>query len=774
MNFRLFSPRRRRALLAALALLPLTIWSARAEAQASAGNGATEATPDPASPVMTRDKSGHVTVRTRRLTGAFAFDGALNDAIYRTPPYTGFVQQEPNEGAPATEETEAWIFYDDTYLYVAARLHESHPERRVASDMRRDALNLYNNDHLAVIFDSFGDHRNGFGFATNRLGGLFDFAATNEQPSSNWNGLWESKAQDINGGWTVELRVPFRSIRFREGPGAWGVNIRRMVRWKNEISFLSAVPRSWGRRALNKISDAATMEGVVAPQQGLNLDLKPYALGSQLSNLTASPAIRDRLSGAYGLDAKWALSQQMVADLTYNTDFAQVEDDEAQVNLTRFSLFFPEKREFFLEGQDAFAFAGQGGGGGGGGGGGMFPGMNPNDNIAPVLFYSRRIGISDAGMVPILGGARALGRSGNWQVGALSMQTEALSGTTVPSTNFSVLRINRDILQRSRIGMIATSRSPGAAANAGNLAVGADAQINLSDDLQFTSYVARTETKGKTGDQNSYRARMDWNADRYGLNLEQMAVGQDFNPEVGFMRRAAFHRSYAQARFSPRPKTIPAVRKFTVQASGDYITNAAGALQTQEFRTLAMSELSNGDFLYVEGTRNVEQLSAAFGVARGVTVPVGRYDFAQGRLSYQMGPQRPISGTVTVARGSFYGGTLTEATWRGRVEFSGRLYAEPTISWNQVTGPYGNGDANLYGSRITYTVTPRLFVAALTQYQSRTRTVSTNLRFRWEYQPGSELFLVYSDGRTTDTPTARFPVLENRALVIKLTKLFRW
>ena len=459
MNFRLFSPRRRRALLAALALLPLTIWSARAEAQASAGNGATEATPDPASPVMTRDKSGHVTVRTRRLTGAFAFDGALNDAIYRTPPYTGFVQQEPNEGAPATEETEAWIFYDDTYLYVAARLHESHPERRVASDMRRDALNLYNNDHLAVIFDSFGDHRNGFGFATNRLGGLFDFAATNEQPSSNWNGLWESKAQDINGGWTVELRVPFRSIRFREGPGAWGVNIRRMVRWKNEISFLSAVPRSWGRRALNKISDAATMEGVVAPQQGLNLDLKPYALGSQLSNLTASPAIRDRLSGAYGLDAKWALSQQMVADLTYNTDFAQVEDDEAQVNLTRFSLFFPEKREFFLEGQDAFAFAGQGGGGGGGGG--MFPGMNPNDNIAPVLFYSRRIGISDAGMVPILGGARALGRSGNWQVGALSMQTEALSGTTVPSTNFSVLRINRDILQRSRIGMIATSRSPG-------------------------------------------------------------------------------------------------------------------------------------------------------------------------------------------------------------------------------------------------------------------------------------------------------------------------
>ncbi|MEN9593134.1 MAG: hypothetical protein RJA21_1610, partial [Gemmatimonadota bacterium] len=217
--------------------------------------------------VMTRTPDGRVSVRVSRITERVTLDGTLSEAVYgRVAPFTGFVQQEPNEGAPATEKTEAWIFFDDENIYVAARLYESEPSRRVMSDMRRDAPNMYNNDHLAVIFDTFNDRRNGFGFSTNRIGGLFDFSATNEQPSSNWNALWTAKAQDFDGGWTVEIKIPFRSIRFAGGAETWGVNMRRMVRWKNETSFLSGVPRAWGRRALNKVSDAAVMTGIETPK----------------------------------------------------------------------------------------------------------------------------------------------------------------------------------------------------------------------------------------------------------------------------------------------------------------------------------------------------------------------------------------------------------------------------------------------------------------------------------------------------------------------------
>ncbi len=717
--------------------------------------------------VMTRTPDGRVSVRVSRITERVTLDGTLSEAVYgRVAPFTGFVQQEPNEGAPATEKTEAWIFFDDENIYVAARLYESEPSRRVMSDMRRDAPNMYQNDHLAVIFDTFNDHRNGFGFSTNRIGGLFDFSATNEQPSSNWNALWTAKAQDFDGGWTVEIKIPFRSIRFAGGAETWGVNMRRMVRWKNETSFLSGVPRAWGRRALNKVSDAAVMTGIETPKGGLNIDVKPYALGSILTNRTATPAIRNARDGNFGLDAKWGITPQVVADLTYNTDFAQVEDDEAQVNLTRFSLFFPEKREFFLEGQDAFAFAGVGGGGGFG-----TPGASPNDNLTPTLFYSRRIGLTNSGPAPIIGGGRVLGRAGPWQVGALSMQTDDVLATKAPSTNFSVVRVNRDILSRSRLGLIATQRDP-AGAIGRHLAVGADAQLNLRTDLAIIGYVARTTRDSLQRDPTSYRARMDWNGDRYGMNVERMSVGDGFDPQVGFLRRSGFQRSYALARFSPRPAHVPHVRKFTLQGSADHITSMTGTLQSEDFRSYIGTEFANGDIISAEVAQVFEQLVVPFGVAKGVTVPVGGYRFNQAKASYNLGPQHRISGGITISHGGFYGGTLTETSWRGRVELSPQFYIEPTLSRNHVDGPYGRGDANLVSTRVTYTVTPRMFMAALVQYQSRTSSMSTNLRMRWEYQPGSEFFLVYSDGRTTIGPN--YPELENRSIVVKFTKLLRW
>ena len=241
---------------------------------------------------MTRDADGHAILRATRINAPIQIDGRLDEAVYRDiKPAGGFIQQEPHEGSPASDETEVWVFFDDKNVYVAARMRETDPSKRVTSDMRRDANNLYNNDHIAVLFDTFDDRRNAFGFSSNAQGGMFDWQVTNEQPSNNWNGLWDVRTADFEGGWTAEFIIPFRSMRFREGATQWGINFRRMVRWKNELTFLSTVPISWGRRGLSKVSSVGTLVGIESPAHLRNLDVKPYALASSTTNNRATPAL---------------------------------------------------------------------------------------------------------------------------------------------------------------------------------------------------------------------------------------------------------------------------------------------------------------------------------------------------------------------------------------------------------------------------------------------------------------------------------------------------
>jgi len=375
--------------------------------------------------------------------------------------------------------------------------------------------------------------------------------------------------------------------------------------------------------------------------------------------------------------------------------------------------------------------------------------------------------------VPILGGARLLGRSGGFQVGALQMRTEDAPLARAEATDFSVIRVNRDVLRRSRLGLIATRRSPGATAGAvDNFAYGADAAFNFFTDLSMTGYWSKTETPGKSGRDASYRGALNWNADGAGLQAEHVYVGDNFNPEVGLVRRSAFRRSYGQARFSPRPKNLRGVRKLFFEGSLDYYENTGGAVESREAQANFRVELSTSDNLNTEFTDTFEHLDAPFTVAPGVTIPVGDYSFRQVKASWFMSASRRVSGFVSVGGGEFYGGTLRELSWRGRVEISPRLSLEPQVSLNHVDTPYGVGDTNVAGGRITFTITPKMFVGALVQYQSATKSVSSNLRFRWEYQPGSELFIVYSDARDTDETRFPPPIL-NRSIVVKLTKLFR-
>ena len=738
------------------------------------------AQPRPEPPeVITRDSQGHAILRTMRLPSPFQLDGKLDEAFYRdVMGASGFLQQEPHEGQPATDKTEAWVFFDDKNIYVSTRMWETDSSKRVTSDMRRDATNLYNNDHIAVVLDTFDDRRNGFGFSVNAQGGIFDWQVTNEQPSNNWNGLFDVRTADFDGGWTAEFVIPFRSIRFKEGGTEWGINFRRMVRWKNELTFLSQVPVSFGRRGLSQVSTVGTLVGLESPIKLHSLDVKPYTLGSVATNNRATPPVTNDGSAEFGVDAKWGITQSLVADVTYNTDFAQVEDDEAQVNLTRFSVLFPEKRDFFLEGQDVFNFAGAGANQGGGqqgplaispGGGG-----SSGTNVTPIVFFSRRIGLQNNLEVPILGGGRVLGRGNGFQVGGLYMHTKEETTARAEATDFAVLRVNRDILKRSRIGMIATRRSPDTTGADDNLAYGADAAINPLQELAINAFWSGVSSaSGASGaSTQSYRGQAIWNADKTGLQVDHMFVGDHFNPGIGFLRRNAFARTFGQARYSPRPTSWKGVRKLYYEGSYDYYEDPGGHPESRQAQAAFRMERASGDQLAVEYSDQFEVLDAPFRVTPGVVIPEGAYSFNQLKMLYTLAPQRPVSGTVILTHGGFYGGTLNEVTYRGRVEFGSQFYVEPILSLNYFDTPWGSGDANIVSGRFTYTITPRMFTSALIQYQSSNDTVSTNARFRWEYQPGSELFVVYSDGR--NMLGSALPGLDNRSIVVKLTKLFRF
>ena len=694
-------------------------------------------------------------------------DGRLDEAIYsRFDPASDFIQQEPKEGEPATEKTEAWVFFDDKNIYVAARCTDTHPERRVANELRRDNFNLFENDNFAVILDTFHDKRNGYLFYTTPLGGLFDGIVTDEANTNrDWNTVWDAKPLENENGWTVEFAIPFKSLRY--GPeGPWGINLRRRVRWKNETSFLTAIPASFGRRGIQKVSSAADLTGLATPKSSRAFEMKPYALGGfQTDKALEDP---NDLTGEVGFDAKLTVSSALVADLTYNTDFAQVEDDLQQVNLGRSDIFYPEKREFFLEGQGLFAMGSQGGGGGGG----QFGGSQ-----APIIFFSRRIGITDDVLDPIRGGGRLTGKASAWSFGGLQMRTGRDEVTKVDHTDFSVLRVKRNILKRSTVGVIATRRDDSSGAPR-NLVYGSDLNLAFGSTVKITGVGSLSDTGAALSENNLfYQGRFEWNADRYGFEADHVTTEENFLPQIGFVPRPNTDRNLVRARFSPRPErdSLRAVRKFNWSATFDNIDGASsGELESRQIEGRFETEFQNGDLFSFQFTNNQENVASPFEVAGGLFVPVGSYRFNEYEVRYQMGQQRKVAGSVGFLHGGFYGGTRTEYQFsQGRVEINPHLSLEPQIQVNQLDTPFGKVTTKLISARLNWTLTPRMLVSGLSQYNSTTSSVSTNIRFRWEYRPGSDLFVVYGDARDT-TSSSTIPEIATRSFVVKFTRLFRF
>ena len=592
------------------------------------------------------------------------------------------------------------------------------------------------------------------------------------------------------------------------------MQLRRAIRRKNEWVYLTRLPTAagaaGGARGIFRVSAAGTLVGLAPPPARRNLEVKPYAIGGVATDLTATPTVVDEAGGDAGLDVKYGITRNLTADFTWNTDFAQVEVDERQVNLTRFPLFFPEKREFFLEGRGIFTrfplffpekrefflegrgifgFArggitggpgGPGGAGGGGPGGGVFGDVN-----VPQLFYSRRIGLERAAdgvsrVVPIVGGARVTGKLGAFDVGALNLQAgdERLSATE--PTNFTVLRLRRDILRRSSVGAMFTNRSVSRIAPGSSQAYGVDATFAFFDNVSLLGYLARTRVPGPDhrDRDTSYQGRFEYAADRYGVVVDHLVVEDKFLPEVGFLRRDNFRRSFVSGRFSPRPRSIESIRQFSLDASLDYIATADhGHLETRQSMATFQTEFESSDRLSFTVTDSYELLVAPFTPpGAGFSIPVGGYGFADFQAAYGVGQQRRVNGQVAVRRGAYFGGDLTtlELT-QGRIAVLPQMSVEPIVSFNWIDTPYGAFQTNLAVTRVNYAFNPRMFFSGLLQYNSAERSFSSNLRLRWEYSPGSELFVVCTDDRdvTGSLRPDRGWHLRNRGLVVKINRLFR-
>jgi hypothetical protein len=765
-------------LIVALALAVAT--DARAQAT---GNQVIQGPPPPVAPeVITRNASGQATIRAIKLSAPLKLDGVLDEEVYsREKPFDGLIQAAPDYGKPASEKSDIWIMFDNTSMYVTCRCHDrSPPDEWIINELRRDTGGLRNNEHFGVMFDTYYDRRSGFAFYTNPLGARADYSVVDEGGSNtDWNPVWTSKGSRFDGGWIVEMQIPLKSLRYRAGTNqVWGIQLRRSIRHKNEWDYLTPVPRIMaGPQALNRVSAGGTLVALDLPEAGANLEVKPYGIARSTTDNVRVPAIKDQTAIDGGGDIKYAVTPNLTADLTINTDFAQVEVDEQQVNLTRFNLFFPEKRDFFLEGRGIFDFAR--------GGTGVTSGSNTSDQ--PYLFYTRRIGLNNGRVIPINAGGRLTGKLGPWAIGAMDIQTREVGGAANPATNYSVLRLKRDVLSRSAIGLMATNRSVGASGTGTNTALGVDGLFSLSQAVMVSTYWAQTATTGKSGDNQSMQGLIDYNADKYGAHAEYVSVGANFDPQVGFTRRTDFGRWFGSARYSPRPKNLPFVRKFSYSANAEYIENGAGLVDARGYTGSFNTEFESSDQFNVTFTHDFDFIRQPF-TPSGSPAPigVGGYGYNSVSAAYSFGAQRLVSGTLTVQGGQYYDGTIRSISFAAgqsgfsstRITVSSHLALEPTLVYTEVRRPAGNFITRLARTRVDYGFTPLMFASGLFQYSSADKAFSTNLRFRWEYAPGSELFLVYTDERDT-TPDALVTAttvrgLKNRAFVVKVNRLFRF
>jgi len=708
-----------------------------------------------------------------RASTPIVLDGVLDEAAWREAPLAAnFYQNEPHEGDPASEQTEVRVLYDNESLYIGVFAKDREPEKIIVNELKKD-FNIQAADAFGVVLDTFHDERNGYQFGVNAAGAKWDAQMSNEgrEMNANWDGIWFVKTRIAEDGWYAEISIPFRTLKFpSESPQTWGINFLRRLRRRNEDSFWSPLPRIF--RLMN-VSMAGTLENLRAIRPGDHLRVKPYVLGSG-SQVGTADVLGD---SDFGVDAKWGLTTTLTWDFTYNTDFSQVEADEQQVNLTRFSLFFPEKRDFFLENSGIYQFGPgneRGGGGGGGGGGGVGGGRQNAQQNDLILFFSRRIGIGDAGNeIPILGGTRLTGRVGGVTIGALSLQQDGQGAT--PSTNFTALRVRSDIFANSDIGLMFLNKEPTGALY--NRAAGADANFRFFRDFNINTFAAMTESPdavvGGPGRNTALRAGMNWRGSFWEMRGFWLSIGDRFNDEMGFVPRKGIVKTEAFVGTHIRPKATSSwLREIFPHFQISNIErqeSLGGGLDSRYYDYHLPFTLQNSTFIEMGVNPNIEILLNPFVIntRRGISIAPGRYEFSEYFLLFNTDRSARLAFNGRYSNGEFYDGYKRGYTLGVDARVNEQLNVSASLSTNDVDLPKGSFVTNLVTGRVNYSFSTRMFLNALLQYNTDARQWSANVRFHLIHRPLSDFYLVYNEQRDTVSSN-----LINRALIAKFTYMF--
>ena len=711
----------------------------------------------------------------RRVEKAPLVDGdVFNDPAYADAvAATGFRQNKPDEGQASSERTEVQIVYTDDTLYFGVVCYVEDTQTIIVADSRRDS-SLTDTDSFQIIIDTYLDQQNGFVFGTNPAGVEYDGQVTNEGSGSgrlggggygvgggtqqrgsgggfnlNWDGAWQVSAKISEIGWTAEFAIPFRTLRYPTSEAqTWGLNFQRNIRNRNEEAFWAPLPRQFN---LNRVSLAGQLQGIEVPPQR-NLKLTPYVLGETVSRTAEQ---RKTSTGDFGADLKYSVTPSLTLDMTYNTDFAQVEVDDQQINLDRFNLLFPEKRPFFLENAGLFS-VGQ-------------PGQIE-------IFFSRRIGIGASGdQIPILGGGRLSGQIGNnTNVGFLNMQTESVDTTGTASQNFTVARVRQDFASRSNFGAIVVNRqATGSLAGDrdSNRTFAVDGRWGIGQGGTITGFAAETDTpRAASLDTHAYGLSANHDSERARLALGYSEVGPNFNPEVGFYQRRGYRQMSASVYTFFRPVDflgLHEVRPHTRHATvWDFET---GLHETQFTHIDTHWEWANGHEIHTGVNHSKEGVFVPFEIFPGVVVPPGVYDDTEAQLVAQTDRGAPFHVTLNSNIGGFFGGNRVRLSPSASMRVGETLNAQLRWDWNDIDLPGGSFITNLGSLRVSYSFTTRLFVQVLVQYNDRADVWSSNVRFGLLSDANTGLFIVYND--IQDLGLARSSGT-GRTLTLKYSYLF--
>ena len=683
--------------------------------------------------------------QARKVSAPPKIDGRLDDPVWQTAAViSGFKQREPEEGAEVSEPTTVRILYDQANLYIGADLRDRSPSEIRASEQRRDNT-LDSDDTFSVLIDSYLDHRNASVLRVNPRGTRFDALVRNEARfyNADWDEQWTAAAVITETGWSVEIAIPFKILRFKGGPTqTWGLNFERIIKRKNEMAYWSG----WGRDyAFQNVSQAGLLTGLAEIKQAERLRLRPYLLaGAESLDAVPSPT-GTRGIGQVGIDdLKWQATSTLTADLAINPDFAQTEVDAQQVNLTRFSLFFPEKRQFFVEGADSLRM----------GVGLLHFGPPPLE-----LFYSRNIGLSNTGtQITIPVGAKLTGKVAGFDVGVLNAQT-ASSGTQ-PGENFTVARVRKEVLGRSYIGAMATNRQGG---DRRNTVVGADARLTFWKNFNLMGLAARSEDRDKPA-QWATQLGAEWRDDFIEAGANYIDIDPNFNAGIGYVR-AKERMSGARLSLKPRPKRWK-VRQFELTPSSVWYHDVGGVLHSRDTSFTFATAFQSGDRIEIVPTDSYERVSKPFAIGPGTVVRPGAYDWNAVALNFRSYNGRKVSGSASVSVGSFYDGDKATLNLSADLRPNKTLSFNPTYQINDVTLSTGAFVTNLFGLKANVSFSTSLLTSLYLQYNSAGQLAATQVRLNYIFRTIDNIYLVYNETRYT---SGVYDGRANKSLVMKVT-----